>query len=418
MEDTTSDRVVHPLPQEGMSFDTIKQTLDPLVMPEPHASFTRAFRGPKDVQEVAKYAFTQFMSDNGFFSLYAPYMKTIEQQVIAMGVSLLHPDETSTGNFTSGGTESNFSAIHAARNWGKVHRPGAKRPNIVAPHTIHPSFMKGARYLDMDVIVTELDANGLGVAENIAAAINEDTVMVAASAPSWAFARIDPIEEIAAVATDAGVWMHVDGCIGTYISPFLEKLGHKLKPWDFRVPGVMSISGDLHKFGYSMKPASTIYWRSEELQQYHYVSIDDPYLGPYKMAGLSGSRSAGSIFSAWAVMNYLGEEGYLRLTRRLLEIKDRFTRGINVIEGLKMWEVDVMPLHFHSEKAATSSVYQGLTDRGWAALGLVNPEAITICADPSLSDADVDLFLADLKAATEAAIAAGDSAAKGEIRYG
>ena len=278
--------------------------------------------------------------------------------------------------------------------------------------------MKGAKYLDMEVIVTELDENGRGIAANIAAAINENTVMVAASAPSWPYARIDPIEEIAQVASDAGVWMHVDGCIGTYLSPFLERLGQSLPVWDFRVPGVMSISGDLHKFAYAMKPASTIFWRSEELQNYHYVSIDDPYLGPYKMAGLSGSRSAGSIFSAWAVMSYLGEEGYLDLTRRLLEIKERFARGIADIEGLKMWDVDVMPLHFHSEKAATAAVFQGLTDRGWALLGLVHPEAITICADPSLSDADVDLFLKDLRAATEDAIAAGNDAKKGTIRYG
>jgi glutamate/tyrosine decarboxylase-like PLP-dependent enzyme len=270
----------------------------------------------------------------------------------------------------------------------------------------------------MEVITTDLDENGLGVAAHIAEAINENTVMVAASAPSWHYARIDPIADIAAVAQDAGLWMHVDGCIGTYLSPFLEKLGHELPPWDFRVPGVMSISGDLHKFGYCPKPASTIFWRDVALQDYHYVAIDDPFLGPYKMAGFSGSRGAGPIFAAWAVMNYLGEEGYLRLTRRLLELKARFKEGVEAIEGLRLWDVDVMPLHFHSEKAPTSAVYQGMQDRGWAILGLVMPEAITICADPSLSDDDVDLFLTDLRAATEQALKAGDAAAKGDIRYG
>jgi glutamate/tyrosine decarboxylase-like PLP-dependent enzyme len=415
--DPTDEKVIKPLPQTGMSFEAIKEHLGALEMPDQFAHFARAFRGPEDVQEVGKYAFERFMSDNGFFSLYLPYMKTIEQEVIAMGVSLLHPQANSTGNFTSGGTESNFSAMHAAREWARENKPDVKKPNIVAPFTIHPSFQKGARYLDMEVITTDLDENGRGVADNIAAAINDNTVMVAASAPSWHYANIDPIPEIAAVAADAGLWMHVDGCIGGYISPFLEKLGHKLTPWDFRVPGVMSISADLHKFGYCQKPASTIFWRDAQLQDYHYVSIDDPFLGPYKMAGFSGSRSAGPIFAAWAVFNYLGQEGYLRLTQRLLDLKEKFTTGVNSIEGLHMWDVDVMPLHFQSEKAPTAAIYQGLMEKGWLMLGLVKPEAITIPIDPALSDEAADQLLADLREVTEKILAGGD-AKKGDIRYG
>lgn len=412
----TDARLTKPLPKAGMTFDAIKEHLAPLQLPDPYAHFARAFRGPKDVQEVGKYAFEKFMSDNGFFSLYLPYMQTIEQEVISMGVSLLNPRETSTGNFTSGGTESNFSAMHAARNWARVHKPHVKKPNVVAPYTIHPSFQKGACYLDMEVITTDLDENGRGIAANIAAAINDNTIMVAASAPSWHYANIDPIPEMAAVAADAGLWMHVDSCVGGYINPFLEKLGQKLTPWDFRVPGVMSISADLHKYGYCPKPASTIYWRDASLQDYHYVAIEDPHLGLYKLAGFSGSRSAGPIFAAWSVFNYLGEEGYLRLTRRVLELKQRLTAGVSAIEGLKVWQVDVMPMHFHSEKAPTAAVYQGLLDKGWLMLGLVHPEAITICVDPALSDEDMALFLADLREVTEK-ILAGGAAKKGDIRY-
>jgi glutamate/tyrosine decarboxylase-like PLP-dependent enzyme len=414
--ETADARLTKPMPHAGMTFQAIKDHLGRLDIPDPYAHFARAFRGPKDVQEVGKFAFEKFMADNGFFSLYLPYMQTIEQEVISMGVSLLNPRERSTGNFTSGGTESNFSAMHAARNWARVHKPQVKKPNVVAPYTIHPSFQKGARYLDMEVITTDLDPNGRGVAGNIAAAINNNTIMVAASAPSWHYANIDPIPEIAAVAADAGLWMHVDACVGGYINPFLEKLGEKLTPWDFRVPGVMSISADLHKFGYCPKPASTIYWRDVSLQEHHYVAVEDPFLGLYKLAGFSGSRSAGPIFAAWAVFNYLGEEGYLRLTRRVLELKKKFTEGVSAIEGLKVWQVDVMPMHFHSEKAPTSAVYQGLLDKGWLMLGLVAPEAITICVDPALSDADAALFLADLREVTEKILAGGD-ARKGDIRY-
>ncbi|HJN94738.1 MAG: aminotransferase class V-fold PLP-dependent enzyme [Gammaproteobacteria bacterium] len=409
-------RVVKSMPREGMAFDAIKDHLDQLQVPAPYDHFARAFRGPKDVQDVGKFAFEKFMGDNGFFSLYLPYMQTIEQEVIAMGVSLLHPQETSTGNFTSGGTESNFSALHAARNWAREHKPRVKNPNIVAPVTIHPSLQKGARYLNMEVITTDLDENGRGVPENIAAAINDDTVMIAASAPSWHYANIDPIPEIAEIAKNAGLWMHVDGCVGGYISPFLEKLGEKLTPWDFRVPGVMSISADLHKYGYCQKPASTIFWREAALQDYHYVTIDDPFLGQYKLAGFAGSRSAGPIFAAWAVFNYLGEEGYLRLARSVLELKHKLTLEVNAIEGLKMWDVDVMPMHFHSEKAPTSAVYQGLSDKGWLVLGLVEPEAITICVDAAFSEGGAQCFVDDLRDVTEG-ILAGTGSKTGNIRY-
>ena len=409
-------RIVKPLPKSGLSFDTIKSHLAGISLPEPHGHFTRAFRGPKDVQEVGKYAFEQFMSDNGFFSLYLPYMQTIEQEVIAMGVSLLHPGPTSTGNFTSGGTESNFSALHAARQWARAHKPGISKPNIVAPATIHPSFQKGARYLDIEVITTPIDDQGRGIAANIASAINDNTIMVAASAPTWHFSRIDPIPEIAAVAQDAGLWMHVDACVGGYVSPFLEQLGEKLTPWDFRVPGVMSISADLHKFGYCLKPASTIYWREAELQQHHYVTVEDEFLGTYKLAGFSGSRSAGPIFAAWAIMNYLGEEGYLRLTRRLLDMKRMLTREINAMDGLRMWDVDVMPLHFHSEKVPTEVVYQGLLDKGWLMLGLHHPPAVTIALDPAFSDEAATLFLADLRE-VNGKLLAGGRASAGDIRY-
>ncbi|MEL7028152.1 MAG: aminotransferase class V-fold PLP-dependent enzyme [Pseudomonadota bacterium] len=415
--DSLADAVQTPLPEKGLRFDDIREKLGALELPATHARFARAFRATPDVQEVAKYAYERFMSDNGFFSLYMPYMQSIEQEVIAMGVSLLHPEKDSTGNFTSGGTESNFSGMHAALEWARRHRPPTRRPNVVAPRTIHPSFQKGARYLGMEVVITELDENGRGVAQNIADAITDDTVMIAASAPSWHYARIDPIEEIAAVASDAGLWMHVDACVGGYISPFLEKLGEPIQPWDFRVPGVMSIAADLHKFGYCPKPASTVYWRHAELQEFHYVSIDDEYLGPYKMAGLAGSRSAGPIFAAWSVMRYLGEEGYLRMTRRVLELKEKFSRGVDAIEGLKMWNIDVMPMHFHSEKAPTAAVYQGMTEKGWLLLGLVRPEAITICADPSWSDPEADQFLADLRDVTETLLAGGDGK-EGRIRYG
>jgi glutamate/tyrosine decarboxylase-like PLP-dependent enzyme len=400
-----------------MTPEAIEQHLESIELQGPYAHFARAFRGPADVQDVGERAFARFLSDNGFFSLYLPYMQTIEQSVVDMGLSLLHPGEDSAGNFTGGGTESNFSAMHAAKEWAKVHRPDVRKPNVVAPHTIHPSFQKAARYLDMEVITTALGEDGRGVPANIRKAVTDDTILLAASAPSWHFARIDPIAEIAALAEERGLPMHVDACIGGYLSPFLEKLGEKIPLWDFRVQGVTSISADLHKFGYCPKPASTIFWRHAEYQKFHFVAVDDPYLGPYKMTGFAGSRSAGPIFAAWAVMSYLGEEGYLRLTKRLLHLKERLRSELIRIEGLVVWDIDVMPMHFHSTVAPTSAIYHGLSEKGWIVLGLIHPEAITLAIDPAMSDETVDLFLADLRDVTEGLLSRG-AGGTGQIRYG
>ncbi len=179
----------------------------------------------------------------------------------------------------------------------------------------------------------------------------------------------------------------------------------------------MSISADLHKFAYCPKPASSIYWRHVELQKHHYVEVNDPFLGPYKLAGFSGSRSAGPIFAAWAVMNHLGEDGYLRLTRRLMDIQARITRELGAIGGLRVWDVDVMPLHFSSDRTPTEAIYQGLQEKGWIMLGRLNPSAITLPIDPSLTDEDLERLLSDLR---EVVDRLGHAAAPkaGDIRYG
>ncbi len=239
------------LPRTGTPLDQIKEHLGKISLREPYAHLARAFRGPQDVQDLGKWAFTQFLSDNGVFSLRAPYRQQIKQELLAVGVSLLHPEKNSTENFTSGGTESNFSAIHAAKEWAREHKPNVGKRNIVVPLTIHPSFDKGVRCLDLEIITTDQNENRRGIVANFANAINDDTIMIGASAPSTPYANIDPIPQIAAVAREASLWMHVCAYVGVCISPFREKLGTTPTPCDIPVPGVMSISADLHKFGYS-----------------------------------------------------------------------------------------------------------------------------------------------------------------------
>jgi glutamate/tyrosine decarboxylase-like PLP-dependent enzyme len=228
-----------------------KEHLGKISLREPYAHLARPFRGPQGVQDLGKWAFTQFLSDNGFFSLHASYRQQIKWERLVMGVSPIHPEKNFRENFISGGTESNFLAVRAAKKWAREHKPNVGKPNIVAPLTIHPSFDKGLRCLDLEIITTDQNENRQGIVANFANATNDDTIMIGASAPSTPYANIDPIPQIAAVAREASLWMRVYAYVGGYISPFLEKLGTTPTPCDIPVPGVMSISADLHKVGYS-----------------------------------------------------------------------------------------------------------------------------------------------------------------------
>lgn len=136
----------------------------------------------------------------------------------------------------------------------------SETPNILAPFTIHSSFHKGARYLPLDLITTDLEGTGRGILTKIVNVIDDDIIMIAASAPCWPYANVDPIPQMAALATEAGLWMHVDACVGGYISPCLEKHGTPLTPCEFRSLRVMSTSAAPHRLTYCPKPTSTMYW--------------------------------------------------------------------------------------------------------------------------------------------------------------
>lgn len=257
-----------------------KEHLGKISLREPYAHLARPFRGPQGVQDLGKWAFTQFLSDNGFFSLHASYRQKIKWERLVMGVSPIHPEKNFRENFISGGTESNFLAVRAAKKWAREHKPNVGKPNIVAPLTIHPSFDKGLRCLDLEIITTDQNENRQGIVANFANATNDDTIMIGASAPSTPYANIDPIPQIAAVAREASLWMRVYAYVGGYISPFLEKLGTtptpvtSLSPESCQYPPICTRSG-------TPKPESTTFWRHADPQNYHYEQVCHERLRPF-----------------------------------------------------------------------------------------------------------------------------------------
>lgn len=395
---TTENRI---LPAKGIPFDTLKGDLDAISIDEVRGHWSRSFRGPKDVQDVGRYAYNLFMSDNALFSLRTDYLRQIEEGVINMCVSLFNPPQDASGTFTSGGSESIYSALHAMREWAKVHRPQATEPEVVVPYSAHPTFSKGCHYFGLKLVRTDLGPDLRGSVENMEKAITPNTIGVVGSAPCWPYGYYDPIPAISDLAVAHGLWMHVDACVGGYLAPFAEKLGHAIPAWDFRLPGVMSISADLHKLGFCPKPASTVLWRSEDLKQFHYVHPDDWPGGQYSMTGFAGTRTAGPIFAAWTVLQYLGEDGYLRLARDILEKKDRLLDGIDAIDGLAAWRNDLLPVCFGADGLDLGLIKGELGKLGWVLVACATPPLINLPLDPATDDRVINTFLTELAQCAE-----------------
>lgn len=391
------------LPKVGKTSREIRELLES-AQPDPvRTHWSKVFRGPEDVQEIGRMAYNMFMSHNGLFAMRHAYFGDVETELLEMCTSLFNPTPDSCANLTSGGSESIYSAIHAVREWARVKYPHISEPEIIAPYSAHPTFSKGCHYFGLKLTRTGL---GNDLRADVAAmkdAINENTVCLVGSAPCWPYGLYDNIRDIAALAKENGLWMHTDACVGGYLAPFVEELGYPIPPWDFRVPGVMSISADLHKLGFCLKPASTVLWRSAELQQYHYVHPADWPCGEYAMTGFAGSRTGGPVFAAWAILQYLGREGYLQLAQKLMETKQSFIDGINAIGGLRAWENDLLPLVFEATAFDLQAVAAELNRKGWILVGCKEPPLISLPIDAAVTDEVRDTFLADLAAAAESA---------------
>ena len=206
-----------------------------------------------DVLRVAQEAYLAFFSTNALYPTVFPSLARFEREVVEMAAGLLHGDHA-VGAISSGGSESILLGVKAARDRARELRPDVAAPEMVMPESAHPAFWKAAELFGLKVVATPLTKDGVVDVPAYHAAVNDNTVLMVGSAPSGALGMIDPIPAMAAPAEERNISFHVDACVGGFFLPFVEKLGYPVTPWDFRVPGVTTISADLHKFGYTAKP--------------------------------------------------------------------------------------------------------------------------------------------------------------------
>jgi sphinganine-1-phosphate aldolase len=236
----------------------------------------------------------------------------------------------------------------------------------------------------------------------IAAAMESDTVLVVASAPSYPQGVIDPVPELAALAAERGVLCHVDACMGGFMLPFLERLGHVDRPWDFRVPGVTSISADVHKYGYAPKGVSTVTYRDRSLRRHQMFVFDGWLGGAYGSPAMAGTRPAGPLAAAWAVLQHLGEEGYLRLAGRAWDAARRLEDGVRGTPGLAVrGEPDATLVAFGAADPAALDIFavgDELGERGWYLDRQTPPDSLHATVS-AVHDGSVDQLVADLATA-------------------
>jgi len=350
------------------------------------------------VDAVVQAAGTHVLLENALNPFVFPSLREMQRDVVSMTASLLHGGDDVGGAMTSGGTESILMAVKTARDRMRAER-GIALGRIVVPRTAHPAFAKAAHLLDLEFAQLPLGDDLRTRADGLASMITDNTVLVVGSAPAYPFGMVDPIPEMASIAAEAGVPFHVDACLGGFMLPWLERLGCDIPPWDFRVAGVSSISADVHKYGYAIKGASVILHRPRANMRYQVYQFSDWPGGTYGTQAFLGTKPAAPIAAAWAVLQYLGEEGYLRLARDTMGVTASLTSAIAETPGVHVWgEPDMTVLAIGSHDRDIMAIGDALNARGWHFDRQEGPPALHLMASPH-HRLVIDEFIRDLRAA-------------------
>jgi glutamate/tyrosine decarboxylase-like PLP-dependent enzyme len=380
--------------------------------------------GP-EAEAVIKDAFTAYLTENGLDPTVFPSALRLENEVVAMAAAHLHGDEQVVGNFTSGGTESIMLAVKAARDHARAHRPEITRPQIVLPETAHAAFQKAAHYLCVEPVVVPVDPVSFRAdPEAMRAAITENTILLVGSAISYAHGVVDPIRELGELALEHDLLLHVDGCMGGFLLQYFERLGRPVPAYDFRVPGVTSISMDLHKYAFAAKGASTVLYRSKDLRKHGMYACSNWTGYTVINPTVQSTKSAGPVAAAWAALRFIGDDGYLEMARAVAEATDRIVAGIDAHPDLRLLgRPDMNLLSFASDTVSVFHICDEMKARDWfvqpqLAYGS-SPENVHLSINPA-SVGWVDDLLADLADSVEAArrLPSGELAAAIAAEFG
>jgi glutamate/tyrosine decarboxylase-like PLP-dependent enzyme len=414
------------IPEQGLERDTILTDIASMAKAEDAVGDAGRVSGSLYSGDHGHYhflaqVFEHFAHANVLQRDMYPSATKFEGEIIAMAADLFRNPQA-IGVVTSGGSDSLVHALYAYREDAREAR-GVRTPNVVLPVTAHVALNKGAHWLGIEVRTAPLTDDFVVDVDAMSGLIDDDTIAIAGSAGDYAHGLIDPIADLGELAQSRGIGLHVDGCLGGFLLPWAEQLGYDVPLWDFRVPGVTTLSADTHKYGYALKGTSVLLYRDAALRARQYFAATEWPGGLYLSPGLAGSRSGGLIASTWAAMVTMGREGYLERARAILATNDAIKAGIR--ESMPELQVIGDPLFmtsFISAPEADLDVYlvnDALKERGWRMNSLQLPPALHFCVTgPNTQPGVAGDFLLDLREAVDYAVAHRGEPAKSGAMYG
>ena len=329
-----------------------------------------------------------------------PSATKFEAEIVAMTADMLNgTGQDVVGTLSSGGTESIMLAMKTYRDWARDTK-SITHPEMIVPVTAHAAFDKASQYFKIKTVHIPVDANFRANVNAARRAINGNTVVIVGSAPSFPHGAIDPIADLSELARQHGIGFHTDACLGGFILPWAEKLGYPVPPFDFRLPGVTSMSVDTHKYGYAAKGTSVILYRGQELRHFQYYTIADWPGGLYFSPTFAGSRPGALSAACWAALTSIGAQGYLDATKKILETAAKIKEGIRSIPELRVLGDPLFVVAFASDTLDVYKVMEAMAHKKWSLNGLHKPTCVHLCVTLRHTQPGVaERFVADLREA-------------------
>jgi len=405
----------HVIPATGMSAQNIVTSFDEMsahdVQWRDGKAFSLAYNAGPEVLAVAEEAYRRFSGANALNTAAFPSLRQMQGEVIEMAGVWLGSPTDAAGYFTSGGTESILMAVKAARDQFRTEA-SITHPNIVLPTSAHAAFDKAAAYFGVELRRVDVLPNWRADVATMAERIDKNTIMIVGSAPQYPQGVVDDIPALAALAQRQNINCHVDACMGGVSLAYLSRLGHQIPPWNLHVDGVTSISVDLHKFGYTSKGASVIMYANKRLRSYQGFFTDQWLGGVYASSGMLGTKSGGAIAAAWAVMHFLGDDGYLRLTQSARVATEKLAHHISGHPQLSLLaQPDALLLSFIANDPQRLNVYavaDEMWKRGWYIDRQEPPQSLH-CTVNAVHESVIDAMLIDLDACILSVLDTGKS---------
>ena len=331
-----------------------------------------------------------------------PSTTKFEAEIVAMTANMLGKgDQDICGTLSSGGTESILLAMKTYRDHARDQK-GITSPEMIVPVTAHAAFDKASQYFNIKMVRVPIDASFRADENAVRKAITSNTVVIVGSAPCFPHGAIDPIAELSEIARQNRIGFHTDACLGGFVLLWAEKLGYPVPEFDFRLPGVTSISVDTHKYGYAAKGTSVILYRGHDLLHYQYYTATDWPGGLYFSPTFAGSRPGALSAACWAALTSIGASGYMDATKKILETAGIIKEGIRKIPELRVLGDPLFVVAFASDTLDIYKVLDYMSRKKWSLNGLHKPSCVHICVTLRHTQPGVaERFLADLQEAVD-----------------